>query len=222
MDDSKRGMFCVLVLNNRTMEAFKYAKAWIDGDALEIHAALLLGKDMANRVREQRASDDADDLPVSRPARTAQTTRTVHLSNLSQKPRSDSIPTYKHVVPKTLHMVDGDNNFKEATELIGQAGTRDEVRLYISQRGLYEKMSEKGLHRVKLYYVNPGDQAVDRRILKELMDAVASSKYERIFVISRDKGYDGELQNLRCTYGLSKKYLDRRNKFVPTKQSQTS
>ena len=114
---------------------------------------------------------------------------------------------------KNLYFVDGDNHVYQ--DLIGydKADKSDEIRVYVSQDGLYQKLKSAQLPHVRVYMVNAGDQAVDRRIIKELEDSLQSDKYEKRFIISQDKGYDDYLNRLRCRYQIRKTHLDRRAYF---------
>ena len=86
------------------------------------------------------------------------------------------------------------------------------MKIYVSQKGLYEKLQKKSMPHVTVIYVEPGDQAVDNRIKAVLGNAVKED-YNDIFVISRDKGYKEILQKYRCRYSRKKDSLDLRDKF---------
>ena len=117
--------------------------------------------------------------------------------------------------PKNLYLIDGDNNIKEATERFELADDTDIIKIFVSQKGLYNKLLKKNYPHTSVIFVESkqaGDQAVDNRIKAELGNAV-KQKYGDIFVISRDKGYEKLLQKYRCEYGRKKGTLDRRDMF---------
>ena len=129
---------------------------------------------------------------------------------VNQKPNSR---TQLQKKPKHLYLIDGDNNFKEATQRLDMADSTDKVQIYVSQRGLFDKLKKRKMPHVEVIYVKPGPQAVDNRILEVLESEIKSEKYEDIFVISRDKGYEDKLQEYRCRYKKKKSKLDRREMF---------
>ena len=130
-----------------------------------------------------------------------------------QTPKQVTAPKPPVRKPRHLHLIDGDNNFKEATQRLYLADETDDVRIYVSQKGLYDKLNNKKRPHVTVIYVPPGDQAVDNQIKAFLGNAVKNGDYDDWFVISQDKGYDDMLQKYRSKYGMRKNRLDRRDMF---------
>ncbi len=114
---------------------------------------------------------------------------------------------------KHLYLIDGDNNFKKATQRLDMADNADKVQIYVSQKGLFDKLKKRKMPHVEVIYVKPGPQAVDKRILEVLENEIKKDKYEAIYIISRDKGYEDKLQEYRCRYKKKKSKLDRRERF---------
>lgn len=115
--------------------------------------------------------------------------------------------------PKNLYLIDGDNNFKEATKRLKLADDTDDVRIFVSQEGLYRKLKGKDMPHVRVTQVDPGPQAVDNYIKSILGNEVKNERYDSIFVISKDKGYEEKIQEYRCKYGKRKSKLDLRDMF---------
>ena len=117
------------------------------------------------------------------------------------------------IKPVHLYLVDGDNHINSAIKRIKMADETDDVRIFVSQEGLYPKLVKKNNPHVKIIRVKPGNQAVDNRIKSVLGNAVKSNAYEEIYVISEDTGYDDLIQKYREMYNLTEDELDRREEF---------
>lgn len=115
--------------------------------------------------------------------------------------------------PVHLYLIDGDNHINSAIKRIKMADETDDVRIFVSQEGLYQKLIKKSNPHVKPIKVEPGDQAVDNRIKSVLGNAVKSKTYEEIYVISGDTGYDDLIEKYRRMYNLTEDELDRREEF---------
>ncbi|MCR5226529.1 MAG: hypothetical protein K6E27_04895 [Eubacterium sp.] len=114
---------------------------------------------------------------------------------------------------KYLYLIDGDNHINKALKNIEYADKMDEVRVYVTQKALYDKLVSKNYNYVKLYLVQPGDQAVDKKIEEVLRIQAFSRSYRKIFVISQDHGYDELIEHLRKELNIKKSKLDRRDYF---------
>lgn len=121
--------------------------------------------------------------------------------------------SYKDSSIHNLYLIDGDNHIYEAIERIDLADETDDVRIYVSQDGLYNRLINKRHPRVTVIKVKPGEQAVDNQIKSVFGNAVKNGQYDDIFVISNDKGYDKLIQEYRSKYKKKKNHLDRREKF---------
>ena len=130
-----------------------------------------------------------------------------------QKPKPKTNHNSPKRKPRHLHLIDGDNNLKEAIQRLDLVDSTDDVRIFVSQEGLYNKLIKKENRYVTVILVPPGDQAVDNRIKAVLGNAVKSGQYDDWFVISQDKGYEPLLQKYRSMYGVKKDRLDRRDMF---------
>ena len=94
------------------------------------------------------------------------------------------------------------------------ANDKDLILIYFSQKGLYNKWKEKQPPHTQVFYVkseHAGDQAVDSKINKIFREN--AEKYEEIYVISHDKGYDSLIQKFRCRLHRKKDVMDRREQF---------
>ena len=88
--------------------------------------------------------------------------------------------------------------------------------MFVSQKGLYNRLIEKGFPYTEIIYVESsakGDQAVDNRIKAELGNVVKCKQYEKLFVISQDNGYRHLLEKYRGQYGYTEDELDLRDVF---------
>lgn len=121
--------------------------------------------------------------------------------------------SYKDSSIHNLYLIDGDNHIYEAIERIDLADEMDDVRIYVSQDGLYNRLINKRHPHVTVIKVKPGEQAVDNQIKSVFGNAVKNGQYDDIFVISNDKGYDKLIQEYRSKYKKKKNHLDRREKF---------
>ena len=121
--------------------------------------------------------------------------------------------SYKDSSIHNLYLIDGDNHIYEAIERIDLADETDDVRIYVSQDGLYNRLINKRHPHVTVIKVKPGEQAVDNQIKSVFGNAVKNGQYDDIFVISNDKGYDKLIQEYRSKYKKKKNHLDRREKF---------
>ena len=117
----------------------------------------------------------------------------------------------KEEIKKLLYIFDADNHINEGLRGIEHKDERDVFWFYTSQDGMWIKLLKKNLGNVVL--VEPGDQAVDNKILKDLDKIIKTDEYDSIFVISHDKGYDEPIQKMRCRYKIKKSNLDRRDIF---------
>lgn len=113
----------------------------------------------------------------------------------------------------TLYLVDGDNIITEVLLHLHQC-KNDEIYIFVSQKELYDRVFLYQSRNVNAVKVEPGNQAVDNRIKSFLGRAVRNNIYNRIIIVSKDKGYDVLIKKYRKSFGLSNKELARQESLI--------
>lgn len=101
-----------------------------------------------------------------------------------------------------LYLIDGDNHVYLGTgSSIDSMKADDKVRVFVSQEGLKKKLDS--IDNIDVIAVRPGDQAVDNQIKNTIVEEVKDRKYQKIYVVSQDKGYDDFIEKIRKEYHLN-------------------
>ena len=109
------------------------------------------------------------------------------------------------------YLVDGDNHVYQAFNGIGLLSEEDEVIVYVTQDGLRDKLQRMYGNKINVIPVKSGSQAVDNRIKTYLGNAIKDHrKYEKIHIVSHDKGYREIIKRYRKKYNLKADELDLR------------
>ncbi len=115
---------------------------------------------------------------------------------------------YEEDIFNVLYLVDGDNHVYEGLDGLDKIGTFGKVLVFVSQPGLRDNLRRKYGGKINIIMVNPGENAVDNRIKAILGNKVKNRKtYQKIYVISQDKGYKALVERYQRKYGLSAGYL---------------
>ena len=210
-DPNHYGKIMTLIRSEKEVDAVRYILAWTncsDDEAIEAVAQVHNSNLYASFVDSVKKIEFDIKEKREKEARLL----TTHLC-IQKSPSTLKNKATKQGL-KNLYLIDGDNHINEATERIDLADDTDCIKLYFSQKGLYDKWKEKNSPHTEVYFVkseHAGDQAVDNRIKEVLKDQAID--YDEVYVISHDKGYDETIQRLRCQLHRKKDKLDRREIF---------
>lgn len=117
---------------------------------------------------------------------------------------------YEEEAFNALYLVDGDNHVYEGLDGIDDIGAFGKVQVFVSQEGLRDNLLKR-YRGIDIIMVTPGENAVDNRIKGILGNRIRQRKsYQKIYVISHDKGYKKLVDKYRIKYNLSPGYLSLR------------
>ncbi len=101
---------------------------------------------------------------------------------------------------RILILVDGDNHPKKNMNGYHNVKNRRDtkIEIFAADRNLCEKYSKE--FNVTPIMVPPGDQAVDNRIKALVGDKAQKHEYDKIVIISQDKGYQHKIKEWKQKY----------------------
>ena len=101
-----------------------------------------------------------------------------------------------HPEAEVTFLLDGDNHFDEGQKGVEHTSKYTPVKAFFAQRGAKDKFKKITTNRpnVMSKYVKPGNQAVDRKIIKEA-DKLLEKRNQIIIIVSQDKGYERYYKN---------------------------
>ncbi len=225
-DKDKTGTVMSLIANGKDISVKNYIMSWTDCTEKEAEDVIsILANSPDYDLYLKKISKVKEDLikvrerqnvlwrtPVSFGAITPKTVQTTKKETRKKTEYKVNNSTHKKASKAddkgTTYLVDGDNHI-EMIKGINNLRKKDDMRIYVSQEGLYDKLTEKVTNpRVDVIYVpsrEKGDQAVDNRIKTDLGHLVTESD-KKIQLISHDKGYDKNI----------KKYIDKTDRTSAT------
>ncbi len=109
---------------------------------------------------------------------------------LSKKNKSKVQNKKQENVPGETFLIDGDNHINEGVKGIEQTTKNTKVKGYFSIPGAKRKFDKKYGKRpnVSSELVEPGNQAVDKRIIKDA-EKITQKENQKVTIVSQDKGF---------------------------------
>lgn len=112
-----------------------------------------------------------------------------------------------------MYLVDGDNHVYEGLEgldRLDQVNKFGKVRIFVTQPELKDKLIKRYGNRpyISVKMVKSGKDAVDNQIKSTFGNIMKNRRpYQKIYIISRDKGYSDLISKYRDEYGVSSEEL---------------